>query len=180
MQNFSFIRDLRFMEDHDRRGFFRRSTWLFPVDGCYARAQLGVSHLKNGRQQPPKKIFVYGDLAVNTPNAPSGEVTWWYHVAPIVSVAGVEFVLDPALEASRPLTKDEWLKRQSQRIDDLEIAICDSGTYLPYDQCENNPVGDREISALNDQREFLTPERQRLLKLKRNPDRELGDQPPWL
>ncbi len=176
---FARFRDYRFLTDSERPNFLRRSTWLFPDDGCYARASLANRNLKNWNYPVPKKVFVFGNLLVETPNSPLGEVSWWYHVAPIVEVHGRKYVMDPAIEPRRPLTLQAWLKRMHQRPGRVEVAICASGTYTPNDSCERETDGVEEV-AETVQKFFLADEWYRVLDLGRNPEQELGDSPPWL
>lgn len=176
LARFKSFRDLRFLNDQTH-GMQRRSTWLYPDDGCFARAALAVLNLLKASAPAPSKVFVFGDLNVRSKNA-EGTVTWWYHVAPLVEVAGVKYVLDPAIEPARPLKLEEWLPTMSSTPQNLEVAVCASGTYTPYDSCDRVSDG-VEQEALNDQPEFLDAEWSRLESLHRDPARELGDNPPW-
>jgi hypothetical protein len=161
---FGQLRDKRWLNDPARRDFLRRSTWLFPDDGCYARAALAVANLLDWNTPAPNKIFAFGDLTARTPNTPYGEVTWWYHVAPVVSVDGVKYVLDPSIDPSRPLTVDEWLVRMSPYPKQLHVAICASGTYGPDNDCAD-ASRQSEGLALSDQGYFLDQEWSRLREL---------------
>lgn len=176
LERFQWIRDYRFLSD--KSGLLRRSSWLFPDDGCFARAQLANRNLRNAGVPVPSKVFAFGNLKVNTRNAPQGYVSWWYHVAPIVEVEGEKYVLDPAIEPTRPLPLNEWLSRQNQSSKTLQISICSSGTYTPYHACENKEIAEKD--AERDQNGYLDLEWERLEKLGRNPREELGEHPPWL
>ena len=57
----------------------------YPEDGCYARAQ-EMSLILDKKGVTTGKVFIEGDLRVDTTNSPKGYVEWWYHVAPIVFV----------------------------------------------------------------------------------------------
>jgi glutaminase-like protein/uncharacterized protein DUF4157 len=101
----------------------------FPIDGCYARAQLMADRLTE-LGFASEKVFAIAqtpagrsDLHVLTPYArdvaapTQPTVDWWYHVAPIVRVRdalGVvrETVLDPSMGVS-PLELNQWLGRMS-------------------------------------------------------------------
>lgn len=85
---FKYLRDLRFIRWNARD---RRSSWLYPDDGCFARASLMNKNIKLAADPVPGKVFVFGNLKVITPNPPRGYVTWWYHVAPVVQVAGLKY-----------------------------------------------------------------------------------------
>lgn len=178
-EQFERIRDRRWIVGRQNQDFLRRITWMYPDDGCYARASLMNKLLMEQGHQPGNKIFVFGNLGVESPNAIHGFVTWWYHVAPIVEVEGKKYVLDPAIEPKRPLTADEWLSRMSESTGDLLVAVCGSGTYHPGDSC--NRVSDGvEEDAYYEQLPFLGHEWFRLVDLNRDPERELGEHPPWL
>jgi hypothetical protein len=177
-EHFEFVRDLRFLESPQQPGFKRRSSWLYPDDGCFARAALAVKNLASNNQLPPNKIFVFGNLNVKTGNAPDGSVSWWYHVAPIIEVQGAKYVLDPALEPKHPLPMMDWLKLMGDPKQ-MEVAICGSGTYTPNDSCDKTTDG-LEQGAGDDQIYYLDAEWDRLLELNRDPHKELGDLPPWM
>lgn len=178
-ERFSRLRDHRFMSTVNKPGFLRRSSWLYPDDGCFARAALAVRNLVQWNFTAPNKVFAFGNLRVKTANAPGGEVTWWYHVAPLVEVNGEKYVLDPAIEPGGPLKLGEWLARMSERPEDIEVSVCGSGAYTPNDSCAKTTDG-VESYAETDQVWFLEQEWQRLLDLQRDPEQELGDNPPWL
>lgn len=180
LRRFRVLRDARVLRADDRPAFARRATWLYPDDGCYARAALATKTLIAAEPgvRPPGKIFAFGDLSVRTANAPGGQVEWWYHVAPVVRVGTQNFVLDPAIEPTRPLTTEEWIARQTPTPESTLVALCGSGTYVPSDRCDLQSDG-VEATAVEDERELLGPEWARVLSLGRRPELELGDQPPW-
>ena len=62
-------------------------------------------------------------LTVATPNDPSGQVTWGYHVAPTVPVVGADgitrtMVIDPSI-SDGPITPDQWKALQGQPNSEL-------------------------------------------------------------
>lgn len=88
----------------------------YPEDGCYARAQ-EMSLILDKKGITTGKVFIEGDLRVDTTNSPKGYVEWWYHVAPIVFVNKDNklepYVLDPSLfDKAVPLT--EWTEIQTK------------------------------------------------------------------
>jgi len=175
---FEKLRDYRFLNDPTHPGFLRRDSWLYPDDGCYARAALAKQNLHAWKFTNVKKVFVFGNLRVETENSPTGAVTWWYHVVNGVLVDNHPYVLDPAIDPLTPLTLNEWIQRMGGVSADMTFAICDEGTYTPYDACVNPPAGS-DSTALEDQLGFLDSEWEQLTELKRDPSLELGDQPPW-
>lgn len=179
-QAFKAVRDLRFIKDDQHPGFLRRSTWMYPDDGCFARAALMVANLANMRFVLPAKIFIFGDLTVKTVNSPSGEVGWWYHVAPIVRIGQQEFIIDPAINPDHALTLNDWIRamRPDGNLSGLKFAVCVPHSYVPSDICTGSIASDER--AMIDQQTYLPLEWDRLIELKRNPERELGDFPEWL
>jgi hypothetical protein len=181
MENqFKHVRDLRLVED-TRKNSMRRLTWLYPDDGCFARAEMAAHILEDNHFTNPKKIFVFGNLRAATKNAPGGFVDWWYHVAVIYRIDKTAYVFDPAINPARPVTLDEWNTAigGGNGNSRLQYAICDHRTFDPHQDClQPHALGVEE--ALSEQRMFLYPEWERLLQLHRNPEKELGDFPPWL
>lgn len=175
-QSFEYIRDIQFIQDFSYDIEWRRSTWLFPDDGCYARAALAAEHLQQSSLSSAK-IFVFGNLKAETVNSHDGFVEWWFHVAPIVFVGSELYVLDPALNPKSPLLVREWLEKMGD-INNMNVSICTATAYEPYSACK--VLSDASLPAKEDQKEFLDDEWERLLSLGRNPLDELGHQPPWL
>jgi hypothetical protein len=175
---FERLRDNRFLYDGDHPNSLRRDTWLYPDDGCFARAALAKQNLDKWGYPAVKKIFAFGNLVVKTANSPDGQVAWWYHVVNGIEVGAQAYVLDPAIEPLRPLTLQEWVDRMGGEAASIKLAICSPGTYSPEDPCQN-PAASGEANALVDQTEFLESEWVRLVELRRDPAVELGDDPPW-
>lgn len=175
---FKYVRDTRFIETKDP-SFPRRLTWLYPDDGCYARAEMAKLELMKQNFPAPKKLFVFGNLYAQSGNSPSGGVQWWYHVAVTYRVGADVYVIDPALEPARPLKLMEWNALVNGESTRVQYSICAAETYDPTSDC----YGSEELPAdetLREQRSFLQDEWNRLLELNRLPEKELGDLPPWL
>jgi Glutaminase len=177
-EHFHFVRDERFLKSMSQPEFMRRPSWLYPDDGCYARATMAVMRLAQANKVLPKKIFVFGDLVVDSPNAKRGQVLWWYHVAPVIQVEGEVYVIDPAIRPEAPMRLLSWLSSMSPAPERLEVAICEAGAYTPSGRCAQPYVGNNE-EALREQTYFLDYEWRRLVELKRSPEKELGQHPPW-
>jgi hypothetical protein len=175
---FTRARDLRFLNTSSMPNFPRRSTWLYPDDGCFARAALENSNLQQWNFVVPNKIFVFGDLRVKTANSTSGDVAWWYHVVPIVRIGDAPYVLDPAIHPKAPMALMDWLKSMTKDLKSITVAICGSGSYAPDSQC-NVALKDYDRNAMSDQNFYLDDEWYRVSDLGRDPNRELGDSPPW-
>lgn len=174
---FKYVRDSRMVENQNG-AFPRRLTWLFPDDGCYARAEMAKFALIENNFPAPKKIYAFGNLNAATKNTPSGWVQWWYHVAVTYRVGTTTYVLDPSLEPRRPLKLEEWHRLIGGAQTKVQYAICAANTFDPTVDCIQPKSGKKEM-AINEQEVFLEPEWDRLLELGRNPEKELGEFPPW-
>lgn len=176
---FERVRDLRFLETERDPSFSRRISWLFPDDGCFARAAMARQQLEDQWGHRIAKLFSFGNLRVTTPNHPSGKVQWAWHVVAAARVAETLYVMDPAIEPHRPLTAEEWALKQVKQLKDARFSLCNSYAYTPYGACLDATIKD-EDQALEDQTHYLEYEWKRIEKLDRDPERELGDFPPWL
>jgi Glutaminase len=177
---FEDIRNVRFLEDPDIENFSRRVTWLYPVDGCFARAEWAAHLLKkNDPNIQFSRVFIFGDLKVNTQNSEDGYVTWWYHVGVIIRHQGKAFVFDPSLELTHPIELSEWVQLQVPNPStDAELAICSGNAYDPGSDCEEKSLLSDDDAA-DEISPYLRAERRNLNGLGRDPDVELGDNPPW-
>jgi len=187
---FVWSRDLRFIDDPEFENFPRRISWLYPDDGCFARAQLAQKKISEHFQRSQLgKVFIFGNLNVKTKNAPDGEVSWWYHVVPGARIEDEIWVLDAAIDPKNPLLLEDWIATMihTQKINQTEpqpepqqfsVNFCKDESYSPSDSCLKPDKMSME-DAIDNQLGYLRYERDRLLELKRNPDEELGDYPPW-
>ena len=172
---FEYVRDTRFI---DHKQFWRRLSWLYPDDGCFARAEMAANYLKERGFVIPKKLFVFGDLKAKTTNSAQGYVEWWYHVAAAYRVGNQGYVIDPALNPQAPMSIEAWDIAVNQSRRKTEYSICSVGTYDPSFNCEGSRGYPLE-NALFEQKQYLDLEWRRLVGLGRNPEAELGDSPPW-
>lgn len=162
---FEGLRDEKFLIWAKEPDMLRRSSWLYPDDGCFARAALAMRNMFKGYAPLAKKVFVFGNLRVKTRNSPKGIVGWWFHVAPIVEVKNVKYVLDPAINPLAPLTLKEWLQAMG-KPEKMKVAICASGAYSPSDNCDKESDG-LELRAERSQQKYLGLEYVRLAKMGR-------------
>ncbi|MGZ3774929.1 MAG: protein-glutamine glutaminase family protein [Pseudobdellovibrionaceae bacterium] len=175
---FKYIRDTRFMATSDPN-FPRRITWLYPDDGCYARAEM-VKLAISGHPFPPlKKLFAFGELKALSKNTVSGTIQWWYHVAVAYRVGYTVYVFDPSIEAHRALTLQEWNDLIGGNQTPVQYSICSADTIDPTSDCYN-PTAQSPEQIVMTQKAFLDSEWNRLLELHRSPEKELGNNPPWL
>ncbi len=194
LDNFYKLRDLRYFSDPEVTHFPRRITWLYPDNGCWSRAVavikdlFGPFHNIINQFDRPSKVFVFGNLCAKTNNSPDGEVSWWYHTAPIVKDAETNqtYVLDPSVNPYIPLPLETWVTTitaidgpcASSKSGVEKINICNGYGSIPEVPCEN--TYQHENLSGWDQEHYMIRERERQLDLKRNPDQVLGDLPPWI
>lgn len=175
---FEAFRDVRFLKTRAQPNFPRRISWLYPDDGCFARAEYLARLLEKAGHAKPAKIFAFGDLEVDTDNSPSGSVSWWYHVVVGYRVGEQLIVLDPAIDASGPLPFEKWIERMGGTMAKTEASLCDEATYQPFNAC-NGGDREREDVLRSDQLRYLEWEWDRVVELGRKPELVLGDEPPW-
>ena len=114
--------------------------FCYPEDGCYARAH-EMTRLMEKKGIISGKIFLEGDLKVETKNTPKGYVEWWFHVVPLVAVKKgdkiVLSVIDPSI-ASSPLTIEEWVAKQTSHPKGKAEALyrTERFNYLPSDKMQ--------------------------------------------
>jgi hypothetical protein len=178
LEAFEKVRDDRRYNEKDRPDFLRRSTWLYPRDGCYARADHVNRVLRESGYQELGKIFVFGHLRLNTKYEKSGWVYWWYHVAPAIRIDNQVLVFDPAVDSRGPLTFATWIARISRDTRDVKISVCDGNAYSPDGICMGSK-SNHEDESMADQIEYLPLEWNKLLSLGYLPEIALGDSPPW-
>ena len=177
---FAKIRDERFLAEDTRPDFKRRISWLYPHDGCFARAAMAGQKLDTWKVIRPAKLFIFGSLNVKTPNAVAGSVSWWYHVVPlVVDEDGEYLVLDPAINPKKPMLVKDWVLTMISDVKNVKLSVCNAFSYVPSSSCLEANAKTEEPSATS-QKYYLSQEWQNLVSLKRSPEKELGDFPPWL
>lgn len=176
---FSDLRDERFLTVKEKPDFSRRMSWLYPQDGCWIRAALMKQLSIKWNQGTPKKLFIFGNLNVKTENAPGGSVSWWYHVVPVFKDgSGNVMVLDPAIEPKHPLLAKDWVLTQVEKLESAQLSLCSGDAYWPSSQCLDPKAGEDE-NANQQIMTYLDLEWRNLVDLKRDPEKELGNSPPW-
>lgn len=155
-EGFRRIRDDRFLALPESPGTPRTISWRYPYDGCFARAAVAAEHLETAAGlRRPAKVFIYGPLALQTSTA--GYISWWYHVAPVVSHAGTAYVLDPAVDPSGPLTLEQWSRRMTRDLAQVSLSICNPYAYNPWSHCYISGP-DAESRAVPDIQAYLRAE----------------------
>lgn len=71
-QRFEQLRDQQFLTSSSSPGMLRRISWLYPDDGCFARAAMVSRNAFRLFVPIPDKIFVFGNLRVKTPFSKKG------------------------------------------------------------------------------------------------------------
>lgn len=177
--SFKSLRDARFFKSPTNSNFLRRLTWLYPDDGCFVRADWMDRLLEKWGEQGGAKVFAFGDLRAKTENSPSGEVRWWYHVAITYKKNDRIFVLDPALEPHRPLLFDEWVEKISVDPSEVSFSVCHRKASGPFSNCLK-PQARPDYDLEKFQSELMIREWDRVLQMRKVPEKILGDEPPWL
>ena len=107
--------------------------FLFPDDGCWARAH-EMCRLMINMGHSPKKVWIRGWLYVATRNNPTCHVSWGWHVAPTLCVRGPTFfqsermVIDPSLFTT-PVTEATWKSVQGDA--NASLTDTDASQYWP-------------------------------------------------
>lgn len=180
LEGFMKVRDERSLYSTSSSTFKRRSSWFYPDDGCFDRAQIMGSWLETMGYVRPAKIFAFGNLEVSTVNSPAGSVSWWYHVVPIARVGTRYFVFDPAIEPDFALDLNDWLAKMAKDPSTINVSVCTPYTYGPGDLCTSGTSAADDAQAFADQPYYLDAEWYRVeTELKRDANEELGDHPVW-
>lgn len=174
---FYYVRDSRFLFEKNLPYFARRISWLYPDDGCFARAAMTGISLEAAQFTRPAKIFAFGDLSVQTPYSSKGEVYWWYHTAAVVNYMETIYVLDPSLDSERPMLVGDWYNSMGAE-NDLKGVVCNPLTYDPFDYCYKIS-SKSDTYARTDQSKYLEKEWSRMQNLGYEPLQILGNNPPW-
>lgn len=164
----------------DTEGRARRLPWLLADNACELRAP-AAAYLMHAWGFPTPyyaraKAKTRKKLHLSTPNFPT-TVMWSSHVAPVLRSEGQLYVLDPAVEATGPITVDEWLVRITYggTPADLDAAFCRDvpdnekcftatprATYFPRDELGRALIPEWRLQQI----------------LGRLPEESLGDCPP--
>lgn len=161
----------------DKEARARRLPWQYPDDGCYARSAMMQSRLRASGIEGFQQIFIFGNLHAATPYHPSKQVSWWYHVAPIVKTPHGVYVIDPTMDTQGPLKVENWYRRMLHNSMDAKISLCDPASYSPESDCQAKTAIEVS-SAIEEFREvYFELEWERVENLGRDPEAELGPFP---
>lgn len=104
----------------------------YPQDGCYARAHIMCQRMLDAGLTP-RKAWAFEDENYLVVKSHDGkDVTWWYHVAPALSIRTPEgtvqdFVFDPSL-FDGPVSLEEWGAIMSVTAPEKQLQVVDLGT----------------------------------------------------
>ena len=110
-----------------------KMTFNHPEDGCYSRAYVSAKLLQD-LGVGSLKVFIRGQIRVNTPHSPRDSIGWKYHVAPAVCVKQDGqyrlMVFDPSL-FEKPVHVHSWFLKMSQHKPYViqELFTTDRYTY---------------------------------------------------
>lgn len=173
---FAQARDERIYDSSN--GFLRRASWLFPDDGCFARAAHVAQSFERQSLMRPGKVYAFGGLKLKTDYSPRGAVSWWYHVAPAYRSGKLVLVMDPAVQHGRPILLEEWMRRISRRPEVTRVAMCDTYSYKPSQPCLGG-APTQERFRERDQNYYLKKEWDRIARLGLDPIQQLRGDIPW-
>jgi hypothetical protein len=133
--------------------------FLYPDDGCWGRAH-EMCRLMINMGLKPRKVWIKGNLKVDTKNNPNCAVWWGWHVAPTLCVRGPgwfkkrEMVIDPAL-FTEPVTQATWKGVQGDPNATLTgtaasiFYLWSSNPYDPNYTQTNQVLQDHRLYLLN-------------------------------
>ncbi len=135
------VRNIRPYKNPNTRKYLRQAPWLYPLDGCYAKAAHVSAIIQDAGYVAPGKIFAFGNLRVKSKYAQGGYAYWSYHVVPGYQIENKIYVIDPVASENEDgtnsglLTLEQWLSRISKTPENVEVSLCDSNAYDPSSMC---------------------------------------------
>jgi hypothetical protein len=176
---FEYVRDRKTFRWQQMQKTTRRTTFLYPQDGCFLRAALMNRAMQTRYVLPLPKIYVFGNLAAHSEFDKNKTIYWYFHVALATKVGSDLFVIDPSLNYYHPLLLSEWLALMG--VDELsaEVRLCDPNSYSPFDRCVGSDGTMENQFRDNHLQYYLGVEWNNLVKLGFNPYELLGEAPPW-
>ena len=191
LAQFVATRDNRYLRSAQRPTFLRRIPWMFPEDGCYARAEQVNAQVARAGKVKPHKLFAFGHyLRPWAEHSFEERQTWDYHVVPVVkNSSGEPIVFDAGLSPCRPLPWKEWLALLVDDLSELDnlaggwgVALGDANAYYPNSLATGEPSHEAESIQQLTEPGFLNLldwEWLRQEELGRDPYAWLGSSPPW-
>ena len=110
--------------------------FLYAQTGCWARAHR-MCELLADAGLVAAKLWVFGDLRVDTPNVPACQMTWAWHTAAFLRVkttSGEDIrVIDPSMFPDRSASREEWIGAQNDSA--AELLYSDRSVYKLTNIC---------------------------------------------
>lgn len=162
MAFFAESRDDRYLAQSTVPGYPRRISWLYPNDGCFARAEQVIGKIVDESRKPFKlyaldttyngSLVVKSKNVVPVPGEDFGYVNWWYHVVPVVqNTDGDYMVLDASIQPCGPLYWEDWLALMTpdgdisvfdDALTTMRVSISDYNAYgITSDNAYGNTPG---------------------------------------
>lgn len=129
------VRHARFYNNPNPGDYKRKAPWLYPIDGCYAKAAHVSAQASIRGYKRPGKVFAFGHLRFNSPYSSRGRVFWSYHVAAAYHIGSTVYVIDPMVSGSAALTLDQWIGQLSSTPERVKVKLCDENAYSPSNRC---------------------------------------------
>jgi hypothetical protein len=123
-------------------------------------------------------VFVFGDLKHVNKYDSRGASYWWFHVGSAFRIGQRAVVLDPSIDPRSPIPLDRWIRSFAKKVDATRVSVCDSYAYVPVSTC----IGGRtsaEGGSIRHLLDYMSPEWNQLRRMRHDPRKLLGDQPPW-
>jgi hypothetical protein len=175
---FEKVRDeLAFPSPHNKN-FKRRGPWLYPRDGCYAKAAHTAQSVERLGLVRPGKVFTFGHLRLKTPYDTKGWSFWSYHVGTAYRFNNRVVVLDPGVNYKSIMYLEDWLAMTSKDPSKIRVKFCETFTYIPSQKCVGSRRG-YEAGTFVHTRDILRREWNNILDLDMRPEKVLGPEPPW-
>ncbi len=133
----------------NNQNYQRRAPWLYPLDGCFAKAAHISAFAKAQGRVAPGKVFAFGNLSILTKLSKTGNVHWSYHVVSAYHIASEIYVLDPVVSEmdhvphTGVMKLADWLAKIAKKPNEIRISLCDANAYDPSSKC----IGDRDFGA---------------------------------
>jgi hypothetical protein len=172
------IRDDREWRWDSMSDFPRRIPWLYLSDGCFLRAMMMDQKFKEWGYSQFPQLMIFGDLHVESA---WGDYFWWFHVAPLATVDGKPYVLDPSVNPNGPTLLENWVSRMNVTLEDASFALCGPYTVFPDTNCHatDSDISDNDWKSML--QDYLGLEWNSLEGILGKPPTDLlGDRPPWL
>jgi hypothetical protein len=176
-------------------GTHRRLPWLYVPDGCYMRAEFMVDWASEVLALGPRtihKVFLFGNsLKVSSKFAEGGQLRWVYHVAPLMKSDKTGYVVvDPSLDSAKPLPLKDWIALMPSTSGERSFALTNKYAFWPSSDCDakhslfdiQNSYNDLEefLKSRGLVENFLVREWEAVRQLGQNPEKVLGECPPWV